>query len=103
VASLAQEAHVSRATLAHRFTELVGVPPSTYLTSWRIQLAKERLRESDDSLHVIGHEVGYGSGYAFAAAFKRATGAAPGIWRAAERLPSRRDSGSAMTPQEYAS
>lgn len=85
VASLSRLAHVSRATLAHRFTEFVGVPPSTYLTSWRLRLAKERLRESDDALHTIAREVGYGSGYAFAAAFKRETGEAPGAWRAAEQ------------------
>lgn len=81
VASLAQLAHVSRATLAQRFTKLVGVPPLTYLTSWRLQLAKERLRESEEPLHVIARDVGYGSAYAFGAAFKRETGAAPGVWR----------------------
>lgn len=85
VASLARLAHVSRATLAQRFTELVGVPPSTYLTSWRLRLAKEQLRESDDALQVIARKVGYSSGYAFAAAFKRETGAAPGAWRTAQR------------------
>lgn len=85
VASLARLAHVSRATLAQRFTKLVGVPPSTYLTSWRLRLAKERLRESDDPLDTIAREVGYGSGYAFAAAFKREVGEAPGVWRAAEQ------------------
>jgi AraC-like DNA-binding protein len=30
--SLAAEVHVSRATVAGRFTELVGEPPLTYLT-----------------------------------------------------------------------
>ncbi len=85
ITSLARLANVSRATLAQRFTELVGVPPSTYLTSWRLQLAKERLRESDDSLQAIAHGVGYGSGYALAAAFKRETGLPPGAWRAAQR------------------
>ena len=97
VASLARVAHVSRATLAHRFTELVGGPPAAYLTSWRLRLAKERLRESDDALHVIAREVGYGSGYALATAFKRETGAAPGAWRAAERSQDRGDSRWAAT------
>lgn len=85
VASLASLAHVSRTTLAQRFTQLVGVPPTTYLTSWRLQLAKERLRETDDPLQAIAHDVGYGTGYALAAAFKRQTGTAPGAWRAAQR------------------
>ncbi|GAA1130653.1 AraC family transcriptional regulator [Arthrobacter flavus] len=81
VASLARLANVSRATLAQRFTALVGVPPLTYLTSWRLLLAKERLRESDEPLHLIARGVGYGSPYAFGAAFKRETGTAPGMWR----------------------
>ncbi|MBG6054414.1 AraC-like DNA-binding protein [Salinibacterium sp. CAN_S4] len=87
VASLAQLSHVSRATLAQRFTELVGVPPLAYLTSWRMRLAKERLRESDQPLHLIALDVGYGSAYAFSAAFKRETGSAPGAWRKAQQQP----------------
>lgn len=87
VADLAQRAHVSRATLAQRFTQLVGQPPSSYLTSWRLQLAKERLRESDDQLHRIARDVGYGSGYALAAAFRREVGIPPGIWRVTHRTP----------------
>lgn len=82
---LAKLFSVSRATLAQRFTDLVGVPPSTYLTAWRLRLAKERLRESDEPLQTIAREVGYNSAYAFAAAFKRDTGVAPGAWRSRAR------------------
>ena len=85
VAHLANLASVSRATLAQRFTELVGVPPGAYLTAWRLRLAKERLRESDEPLQAIAHGVGYGSSFAFATAFKRETGVAPGVWRSAQR------------------
>jgi hypothetical protein len=38
---------VSRATLARRFTELVGEPPMRYLTGWRLALAADLLREPD--------------------------------------------------------
>lgn len=41
VASLASRAGVSRATLAKRFTDLVGEPPLTYLTRWRMTLAAD--------------------------------------------------------------
>ena len=34
---------VSRATLARRFTDLVGEPPMTYLTGWRLSLAADLL------------------------------------------------------------
>ena len=43
--SLAREAGSSRTVLAERFNALLGRPPIDYVTSWRIQLAAERLRE----------------------------------------------------------
>jgi len=85
VADLAAEAHLSRATFARRFTALLGVGPLTYLTDWRMALARERLRDSDDRLAAVARSLGYGSEFAFAAAFKRHHGAAPGRWRAAAR------------------
>src|SRR4051794_7528432 len=39
VGSLAAAVGVSRATLARRFTDLVGEPPMAYLTGWRLALA----------------------------------------------------------------
>ncbi|WP_425441221.1 hypothetical protein [Ruania alba] len=39
---------MSRATLARRFTDLVGEPPMTYLTGWRLTLAADLLRGSDE-------------------------------------------------------
>jgi AraC-like DNA-binding protein len=86
VADLAAEATLSRSAFARRFTELLGVGPLAYLTEWRMALARERLRESDDRLAAIAHPLGYGSEFAFAAAFKRHHGAAPGRWRTAKRV-----------------
>jgi AraC-like DNA-binding protein len=83
VADLAAEAHLSRASFARRFTALLGVGPLTYLTDWRMALARERLRDSDDRLAAVAHALGYRSEFAFAAAFKRHHGVAPGRWRAA--------------------
>jgi AraC-like DNA-binding protein len=79
--SLAAAAHVSRTTLAQRFADLVGVPPLTYLTRWRLALAREQLRDTDAPLDAIARTVGYGSGYALASAFKREYGQPPGRWR----------------------
>jgi AraC-like DNA-binding protein len=45
VATLARETGVSRAALARRFNELVGKPPMTFLTGWRIALAADLLLE----------------------------------------------------------
>ncbi|MCT9139803.1 AraC family transcriptional regulator [Streptomyces violarus] len=85
VAALAREAGVSRATLARRFTDVVGVPPMAYLTGWRIDVAADLLVESDATIDTVARQVGYGSGFAFSAAFKRARGISPQRHRAHAR------------------
>jgi AraC-like DNA-binding protein len=81
VATLAREVHLSRATLARRFAELVGEPPLTYLAGWRMHLAAQRLKYSADSVETIAREVGYTSEYAFNRAFSRHRGQPPGRYR----------------------
>ncbi|WP_425546521.1 AraC family transcriptional regulator [Amycolatopsis minnesotensis] len=83
VEALAGLAGTSRATLARRFTALVGRPPMAYLTWWRMTSAARLLRESDLPLGGIATRVGYESPYAFAHAFKRAFDVAPGRYRQA--------------------
>ncbi|GAA2052480.1 AraC family transcriptional regulator [Catenulispora yoronensis] len=85
VASLAAEGSLSRAPFARRFTALVGQPPLTYLTWWRMTTAAARLRETDDPLRTVAAAVGYTSEFAFATAFKREFGTAPGRFRAVQR------------------
>ena len=82
VGELAREAALSRAALARRFTAEVGAPPLTYLTGWRMRLAREALLEDGGTLATVARQVGYASEYAFASAFKREVGEAPGRWRA---------------------
>ena len=79
---LAREAHLSRSAFAERFTTLIGVPPMRYLLNWRMQIAKQRLRETNSMIAKIAHEVGYESEAAFARAFRRETGSPPAAWRA---------------------
>ncbi|MEU5534584.1 AraC family transcriptional regulator [Streptomyces sp. NPDC020362] len=83
--SLASEAGVSRATLARRFSALVGRPPMTYLTWWRLTLAATRLRDSDVPLSTVAREAGYGSPYALSHAFSREFGTTPGRYREQSR------------------
>jgi AraC-like DNA-binding protein len=78
---LARESGTSRTVLAERFNALLGRPPIEYVTSWRIQLAADRLRAGKDSIAGIAAEVGYESEAAFNRAFKRVTGVTPGRWR----------------------
>jgi AraC-like DNA-binding protein len=81
VESLAKEVHVSRATLARRFAAVVGEPPLTYLTRWRMRRAAQRLKYSTDRVEAIAREVGYTSEYAFNRAFARHRGQPPGRYR----------------------
>lgn len=88
--TLAQSVNLSRATLARRFTELVGEPPLAYLTRWRMDLAARRLRETTDPVNVIAHDVGYTSEFAFSRAFTRMRGEAPARYRRARLASSAR-------------
>ncbi len=92
VQSLAEEAAVSRATLARRFTGAVGESPGAYLTRWRMDLAARRLRDTDDPVSVVARSVGYTSEYAFSRAFSRARSLPPGRYRSSGRRPVPTDS-----------
>lgn len=85
VESLAERAGLSRAAFARRFTALVGEPPMSYLTRWRMTTAARMLRESDAPLTTVAARTGYGSEFAFAKAFKREYGLAPGGYRRQNR------------------
>ena len=80
VGRLAKEAAISRSALAQRFTELVGEPPMRYLVNWRIQLARQMLRDGLP-IQQVASRVGYESEAAFTRAFKRTTGSPPAAWR----------------------
>lgn len=86
IASLAREVGVSRAALARRFGDLVGEPPMTYLTHWRLSLAADLLVATDEAIEQVAHRVGYGSGFALSAAFKRVRGVSPQQYRRAARV-----------------
>lgn len=77
VASLAAAVGVSRAALARRFSELVGEPPMTYLTRWRLELAADRLAQPGATVSAVAAEVGYATPFALSSAFKRVRGISP--------------------------
>lgn len=89
VAGLARVAGVSRAAFARRFTALVGEPPLTYLTDWRMTIAADLLRREGSSVGAVARRVGYADGVAFSSAFKRVRGVSPSAYRA-ERSPAAR-------------
>lgn len=95
--SLAEQAAMSRSAFSARFTALTGKSAISYLTEWRMQLARIDLRESDDSLSMVALRVGYQSEAAFCRAFKRQFGQSPGsIGRPNAKQPSSRKLGAAF-------
>lgn len=80
VDALAKKAKMSRTAFAVRFRDIVGVPPLTYLTQWRMQLAQRALR-AGASVSEAALSVGYSSESAFSSAFKRLMTIAPGEYR----------------------
>jgi AraC-like DNA-binding protein len=85
VEKLSRHVGLSRSALADRFRYLVGEPPMHYLTRWRLQLATQLLRETDDGVAGIALRVGYESEAAFNRAFKRHAGEPPATWRNSAR------------------
>jgi AraC-like DNA-binding protein len=78
VASLAEEARLSRTAFSERFTRLVGMPPMAYLIKWRMAVAKDILQRERLPQDVVAATVGYQSASAFSTAFRREVGQAPG-------------------------
>lgn len=80
VKELAEAAALSRSAFSARFTELVGEPPMTYLTRWRM-LRATRLLKNGVRMETIAEQLGYTSEAALRKAFKREIGIPPAQYR----------------------
>ncbi len=87
LSELAKAVGVSRASLARRFTALVGEPPMTYLSEWRLCMAADLLRDTDHTVGSIAETVGYANAFALSAAFKRVRGISPTAYRRSAATP----------------
>lgn len=87
IAKLARVAGLSRAAFAERFASIMGEPPMTYFTRWRMFRARTLLRETARPIEDIALEIGYGSATAFSFAFQRLHGLAPSAYRRASGDP----------------
>ena len=81
VASLAREAGLSRTGFAERFTQRLGVTPMSYVTSWRMQIAREALVTRGLSVAEAAEVSGYASESAFSRVFKKEIGLSPAAFR----------------------
>lgn len=78
--TLCDVAGMSRSRFAEVFAQVVGVPPASYLTHFRITLAKDALLQGT-GLDRIAQQVGYGSAAALSRAFSGVCGQSPRSWR----------------------
>ncbi|WP_201574959.1 AraC family transcriptional regulator [Psychrobacter sp. H8-1] len=78
---LAEKVGMSRSSFTQRFKNIMGVPPLTYLTTYRLCLAARQLRLQHNSIGQISELVGYTSNSTFSQAFKRVYGMSPKAYR----------------------
>lgn len=76
--SLASSIGVSRASLAARFKEALGVTPMHYLATLRVDHGKRMTADTGAKLEEVARHVGYSSAFAYSKAYKRMRGRSPG-------------------------
>jgi AraC family transcriptional activator of mtrCDE len=81
VGDLASRAGMSRTTFAEQFAAKTGMPPLKYLTTWRMQIARQALSEQGLSVAQTAELVGYSSEAAFSRVFSKSMGAPPSTMR----------------------
>lgn len=81
VADLAREAGLSRTAFAQAFVAKLDLTPMQYITSWRMQIAREALTDLGLSVADAAEACGYASESAFSRVFKREVGVAPATYR----------------------
>lgn len=82
---LARRAHMSRRTLIRRFQQETGTSPVAWLTSARIDWARELLETTTTPVEQVARLSGLGSPAAFRNAFHHYVGTAPQHYRMAFR------------------
>lgn len=87
VEQLVVRSGLAERTFKRRFTEATGVSPLAYVQRLRIEEAKRRLEQTEDSVEAVGWHVGYEDPAFFRRLFKRITGLPPGAYRKRYRVP----------------
>lgn len=81
VQNLAREAGLSRTSFAQAFSRKMAMTPMQYLTSWRMQLARQALAEQGVDVSEAAARSGYTSESAFTRVFKKRVGVTPAAYR----------------------
>jgi transcriptional regulator GlxA family with amidase domain len=81
VADLAREARLAPSTFARLFRDATGTTPHRWLTNQRIDLVRELLETTDQTIESLARTAGFGSVDTLRAQFTRQVGAAPAHYR----------------------
>jgi len=79
--NIARNIGMSRSSFAVRFKQLVGITPMSYVTNWRMNKARELIKNKHLPLIEIAENVGYSSEASFNRAFKKQFKRNPGAMR----------------------
>ncbi|MBB5925405.1 GlxA family transcriptional regulator [Streptomyces echinatus] len=81
VADLARHAHVSERQLTRIFKTELGMTPAAYIEAARVEVARNRLETSDDTLDRVASACGFGTSDTLIRAFRRKLGTTPTEYR----------------------
>ena len=87
LADLATRANMSVRTFSRRFRDEVGTTPNRWLTSRRVDRARELLEESDLSIDAIAARTGFGTATSMRQHMNEALGVSPSAYRRTFKAP----------------
>jgi AraC-like DNA-binding protein len=82
VRALAKQFNVNENRLAYVFHKYAGMGPGSYLITYRLNRAKERIAILDSTVQEVARSVGYADPYHFSRIFKKQFGFSPSEFRA---------------------
>jgi len=84
--ALARQVNLQADYFAKLFKEVIGMPPNKYLQFIRHREARRLLRETDQTIEVIGERVGYKDLHYFSRIFHKWEGVSPRAYRKLSRM-----------------
>lgn len=82
ITEMARFCRMSERTFLRRFTEATGVAPGQWLTSVKVDAAKQRLCQGREKMESIALAVGFGSAHTLRHHFRQTIGISPAEYRA---------------------
>lgn len=81
IGEIAKHCGLDRSYLSKLFKNATDMTPQEYLLSFRMNKAKELLKDSSISVQNVAYSVGYNDPFSFSKFFKRETGLSPSEYR----------------------